>query len=174
MAAGGANGQAANGWGAAADGGSGAAAGRPPRSKMRLSPRQGDSDAQFTEASAPLRRGLNEASESEAAALSGSGQHPAHLYAGPADRSNQAAAGYLRNQGFTFPTMLSAGASPGQSQLLPTAPRVRASEALAVVAVVVVVGACIAGAGVSVCRLLLLHFCQDAAGVRAPLAAAAH
>lgn len=41
---------------------------------------------------------MNEVSESEAAALCGSGQRPAHLYAGPANRSNTAAAEYLRNQ----------------------------------------------------------------------------
>lgn len=123
--AGGANGHAAGGWADASGGG----AARPPRGKPspRLSPRQGDSDAHFTEASVPpLRRGINEVSESEAGALSGSGQRPATLYAGPADRSNQAAAGYLRNQGFSFPTMLASGASPGQSQLLSGAPRVRA------------------------------------------------
>lgn len=212
----GAGGSAANGW---ADGG-GAAAARPPRPKSSprmpapmLGPpsgRAGETDAAFTDGTPPGLRGrMNEVSESEAAALCGSGQRPAHLYAGPANRSNTAAAEYLRNQvggwgaaasarwrscagwlvavarfrgdghlqvvpcpeavasctwwspwplprgcmlvarwlrraceplpvmpriprasarvqGFTFPTMLAAGASPGQAQLLQAAPRVRA------------------------------------------------
>jgi hypothetical protein len=122
-------GGSANGW---ADGG-GSAAGRPPRPKSSprmpvpmLGPpsgRAGETDAAFTDGTPPGLRGrINEVSESEAAALSGSGQRPAHLYAGPANRSNTAAAEYLRNQGFTFPTMLAAGASPGQAQLLQSAP----------------------------------------------------
>lgn len=171
-----------NGW---AEGGAAAAAGRPPRPKSSprmpapmLGPpsgRAGETDAAFTDGTPPGLRGkMNEVSESEAAALSGSGQRPVHLYAGPANRSNTAAAEYLRNQvggtgsgtstsaststggskagasgllllarlthasaashalatlpsrcqGFTFPTMLAAGASPGQAQLLQAAPRV--------------------------------------------------
>ena len=101
VAAGGAG--AANGWG------DGSGAGRPPRPKAsprmsaaQLAPpagRAGETDAAFTDGTPPgLRGGLNEVSESEAAALSGSGQRPAHLYAGPANRSNTAAAEYLRNQ----------------------------------------------------------------------------
>ncbi len=89
--------------------GAGSAAGRPPRPKSSprmpapmLGPpsgRAGETDAAFTDGTPPGLRGrLNEVSESEAAALSGSGQRPAHLYAGPANRSNTAAAEYLRNQ----------------------------------------------------------------------------
>lgn len=86
-----------------------------------------DSDAGFTDhLMGPLRgRPTNEVSESEAAAMAGQSSRPATLYTGPADRSNQAAAGYLRNQGFTFPTMLAGTASPGQQQLAQGAPRVR-------------------------------------------------
>lgn len=115
---------AGNGWGEGASGGGG----RTPRAKpsARLSQPAVESEDQglFTEGSLPRPgRRPNELSESEAAALAGSGQRPAHLYAGPSDRS-QATAGYLRGQGFSFPTMLAGGASPGQSQLLQSAPRV--------------------------------------------------
>lgn len=132
------HGQAGGGW----DG-----TGRPPRpgSKvaLALSPRmaaqQGqdpeaafgpfepESDTGFTDqpAGLPRSRPTNELSESEAAAMTDQASRPATLYTGPADRSNQAAAGYLRNQGFTFPTMLSGTASPGQQQLMQGAPRVR-------------------------------------------------
>lgn len=132
-----------------AQGGGWDGGGRPPRpggskAALALSPRlaaqQGqhpeeafgpfgpDSDTGFTDHPAGLPRGrpTNELSESEAAAMAGQATHPATLYPGPADRSNQAAAGYLRNQGFTFPTMLSGTASPGQQQLAQGAPRVRA------------------------------------------------
>ncbi|KAL4432444.1 hypothetical protein ABPG77_001743 [Micractinium sp. CCAP 211/92] len=130
------HGQAGGGW----DG-----TGRPPRpgSKvaLALSPRmatqQGqhpeqafgpfelESDTGFTDqpAGLPRSRPTNELSESEAAAMTDQASRPATLYTGPADRSNQAAAGYLRNQGFTFPTMLSGNASPGQQQLMQGAPR---------------------------------------------------
>ena len=70
---------------------------------------------------------VHEVSESDVGAMAGgSGQRGAHIYAGPADRANQAAAGYLRNQSFSFPSMLVTLASPAQQQLMQTAPRVRA------------------------------------------------
>ncbi|KAL4437014.1 hypothetical protein ABPG75_004153 [Micractinium tetrahymenae] len=116
--------------------------GRPPRhggskAAVALSPRLAaqqvqhppeafglDSDAGFRDHPAGLSRPrpTNDLSEPEAAMMAGQASRPATIYPGPADRSNQAAAGYLRNQGFTFPTMLSSAASPGQ-QLLQGAPR---------------------------------------------------
>lgn len=105
-----------------------------PRFMQPLAPGQHHHDGPDTEALLsednaaglpPQRlRQVNEVSESEAWAVVGRGERPAHIYAGPADRSNQAAAGYLRNQSFSFPTMLAAGASPSQAQMLQAAPRV--------------------------------------------------
>ncbi|EFN59016.1 hypothetical protein CHLNCDRAFT_137692 [Chlorella variabilis] len=104
-----------------------------PRFMQPLAPGQHHHDGPDTEALLsednaaglpPQRlRQVNEVSESEAWAVVGRGERPAHIYAGPADRSNQAAAGYLRNQSFSFPTMLAAGASPSQAQMLQAAPR---------------------------------------------------
>ena len=121
--------------------GSGGAGRAPPRGKQggaRLSPPQphhpqqnGDSEAMYSDGSGLPGDGqlrlVHEVSESDVGALAGgSGQRGAHIYAGPADRANQAAAGYLRNQSFSFPSMLGTPASPAQQQLMQTAPRVRA------------------------------------------------
>ncbi|KAL4859603.1 AMP deaminase [Chlorella vulgaris] len=117
------HGGSGNGW---ADGGRGSGGSRSKHNSRvappHYQPNGGETEGLLSEdgtASQHLR-GMAEASESELGALmQGHSDRPAQMYAGPAERSNQAAAGYLRNQSFSFPTMPPHGASPAQAQLLP-------------------------------------------------------
>jgi hypothetical protein len=117
------HGGSGNGW---ADGGRGSGGSRSKHTSRvappHYQPNGGETEGLLSEdgtASQHLR-GMAEASESELGALmQGHSDRPAQMYAGPAERSNQAAAGYLRNQSFSFPTMPPHGASPAQAQLLP-------------------------------------------------------
>lgn len=117
------HGGSGNGWADGGRGSSGSRSKHPSRvAPPHYPPNGGETEGLLSEdgtASQHLR-GMAEASESELGALmQGHSDRPAQMYAGPAERSNQAAAGYLRNQSFSFPTMPPHGASPAQAQLLP-------------------------------------------------------